>query len=472
MKSLQLLALCSALSITLAGCGGSSSGNNELADTSQSTVIDSTTSTETETHNDNSTPPVDNETSTDNTQPTDSESGADDTVIEAGIYRIVDTNQSTCFNSATGATTPCTSSGYDADYSGSQPDYTLSDSKLSVTDNVTGLVWTQSSDLNNDGSLNYSDKRWQSDAISYCANLNLDGISDWRLPSIKESYSLILFNGKDASSYQGTDTSTLTPFIDPVFDWAFGDLTTAEGIAAGDRIIDGQYASTTSYVSTTMNNDATMFGVNYVDGRVKGYPKTFKKFYVRCVSGNELYGINNFINNGDETISDLATGLMWQQSDTTSSNWGDAVAQCESAASGSHTDWRLPNVKELQSLVDYSKSPDTDSDAAINSVFQSTAFLNEEGITDWGYYWSSTTHMDNAGDGSNAAYVSFGRALGYMNGQILDVHGAGSQRSNDKLNVATEPGAKSATSNGTFYYKGPQGDILRMANMVRCVRDI
>jgi hypothetical protein len=80
--------------------------------------------------------------------------------------------------------------------------------------------------------------------------------------------------------------------------------------------------------------------------------------------------------------------------------------------------------------------------------------------------------MDNAGDGSNAAYVSFGRALGYMNGQILDVHGAGSQRSNDKLNVATEPGAKSATSNGTFYYKGPQGDILRMANMVRCVRDI
>ena len=60
-----------------------------------------------------------------------------------------------------------------------------------------------------------------------------------------------------------------------------------------------------------------------------------------------------------------------------------------------------------------------------------------------------------------------------MNSTILDVHGAGSQRSNDKLNVSTEPGAGSAIdANNAFYYKGPQGDILRIENLIRCVRDL
>ncbi len=109
----------------------------------------------------------------------------------------------------------------------------------------------------------------------------------------------------------------------------------------------------------------------------------------------------------------------------------------------------------------------------IDPLFNSTSFNNEENILDWGYYRASSTHVDNDGDGSNATYVSFGRALGYMNNTILDVHGAGSQRSNDKVNVATEPGANSATdANGSFYYKGQQGDILRANNRVRCVRDI
>ena len=59
-----------------------------------------------------------------------------------------------------------------------------------------------------------------------------------------------------------------------------------------------------------------------------------------------------------------------------------------------------------------------------------------------------------------------------MNGNVLDVHGAGSQRSDDKVDVASEPGAQSATGvNGTFYYKGPQGDILRNDSKIRCVRD-
>ncbi len=383
-------------------------------------------------------------------------------------YPIVDTNQNTCYSSSTGQAEPCAGSGYDADFSGNQPSYTLSSDGSAVFDNVTGLIWQQSSDINGDGVLDYDDKLFQSEAVTHCEELNIAGRDDWRLPSVKEAYSLILFSGKDASNYQGTDTSTLVPFIDSAFDWAFGDLN-----SGSDRIIDGQYASTTLYVSTTMHGDPTMFGVNYVDGRIKGYPTDTKEYYVRCVAGNTDYGTNEFVDNNDQTVSDNATGLMWQQNDAESSNWEDAVQQCQSATTANFNDWRLPNAKELQSIVDYSVSPDTHKQAAINGIFNSTSIENEEASTDWGYYWSSTTHVDNSDDGSNAAYVSFGRALGYMQGTILDVHGAGSQRSNDKLNVASEKGAASATGvNGLFYYKGPQGDILRNNNKTRCVRDL
>lgn len=402
-----------------------------------------------------------------------SESAATANSSTASGYKIVDTNQTDCYSSSTGLVTPCSGQGHDGDYAGNQPSYTVSSDGLTVTDNVTDLIWQQSSDLNNDGAVNYADKLEQSEAVTYCDDLSLAGRQDWRLPNIKEAYSLISFSGKDPSSYVGSDTSSLVPFIDSTFDWAFGDTTTADGINAGDRIIDAQYASSTLYQSTTMNGDPTMFGVNYVDGRIKGYPTHIKEFYVRCVTGNTEYGVNAFVDNGDETVSDNATGLMWQQNDSESTNWDDAISQCETATTASHSDWRLPNAKELQSILDYTRTPDTDGEAAIDPIFNATSFANEESITDWGFYWSSTTHVDNDGDGSNAVYMSFGRALGYMSGNILDVHGAGAQRSNDKLDVSTEPGAQSATgSNGTFYYKGPQGDILRASNKVRCVRNI
>ena len=215
------------------------------------------------------------------------------------------------------------------------------------------------------------------------------------------------------------------------------------------------------------------FGGNYVDGRIKGYPRDTKEFYVRCVAGNTLYGVNNFTDNNDNTISDNATGLMWQKDDSNSVDWDGAVNTCETATTSTHSDWRLPNIKELHSIVDYSKSPDTNANPAISDIFNSTFFANEENITDWGYYWSSTTHMDTNGNGANAAYISFGRALGFIFDMVLDVHGAGAQRSNDKLDVSTKPGAQSTSlNNSIFYYKGPQGDILRINNKVRCVRNL
>jgi len=162
---------------------------------------------------------------------------------------------------------------------------------------------------------------------------------------------------------------------------------------------------------------------------------------------------------------------MWQQEDYQSSSWQDAINYCEDATTGTHNDWRLPNVKELQSIVDYSRSPAATNSAAIDPIFSSSSFVNEGGNEDWGSYWSSTTHVTYSGHGTSAAYVSFGESLGYFSGIVQDVHGAGAQRSDNKVLPSNVGGASSLDLGyGIFYYHGPQGDILRNDNYVRCVR--
>jgi hypothetical protein len=81
-------------------------------------------------------------------------------------------------------------------------------------------------------------------------------------------------------------------------------------------------------------------------------------------------------------------------------------------------------------------------------------------VEDYPFYWSSTTHAHFLG-GSSAAYVSFGRGLGYMDWSWMDVHGAGAQRSDPK---AGDP-ADYPTGHG------PQGDAIRIYNFARVVRD-
>ncbi len=385
----------------------------------------------------------------------------------ANSYPIVDTNQTVFYNNSTTIAAPSEGGaffGQDAHYVGNPPSYTLSGDGLTVLDWVTGLTWQRSPDHNGDGAIDSTDKLSWPNALDYPATLNAEnfgGYNDWRLPTIKELYSLIIFSGSDPSGVEGDDTSGLVPFIDTdYFDFAYGDT------AAGERIIDSQYWSSNAYVWTTMNGDHTVFGVNFADGRIKGYGTslhgTDKTAFVIFVRGAPEYGINSLADNGDGTIIDRATGLMWMQNDSgIGLNWQDALAHAEETSFADHDDWRLPNVKELQSLVDYTRSPDTSGSAAIDPLFNATSFVNEAGETDYPCLWSGTTHANSNGMGTGGAYVAFGRAMGNMNGTWLDVHGAGAQRSDPK---SGDP-AEYPTGHG------PQGDAIRIYNHVRLVRN-
>ncbi len=389
---------------------------------------------------------------------------------EISGYPIVDTGQPECFNDTSVVACPSPGEafyGQDSQHAGNSPSFTLSEDGLTVHDNLTGLTWQQSTNTDGDSDIDADDKFTWSAAQNYPTTLNsqnFGGYHDWRLPTIKELYSLIDFSGTDPSGYEGSDTSGLIPFIDTnYFAFAYGDT------AAGERIIDSQYASSTLYVSTA--REQLLFGVNFADGRIKGYGLTImgsdKTFFVICVRGNANYGKNDFVNNGDGTISDRATELMWTQADSgTGKNWQEAlawVAMQNAAGYLGHTDWRLPNTKELQSIVDYTRSPDTTSSAAISTLFNVTAITNEAGQADYPCYWSSTTHENwTSSPGNAAAYVAFGRAMGYMNSTWVDVHGAGAQRSDPK---AGDP-ADYPTG------RGPQGDAIRIYNYVRLVRDM
>ena len=228
-------------------------------------------------------------------------------------------------------------------------------------------------------------------------------------------------------------------------------------------MIDSQYASSNLYVAGDL-----LFGVNFADGRIKGYGLTIfgsdKTFLVCCCRGNTDYGKNQFVDNGDGTITDHATGLVWQQGDSGSGmDWEDALSYAENLALAGRRDWRLPNVKELQGILDYTRSPDTSSSAAIDPLFTCTPISNMNGDTDYAFYWSGTTHLGFDGNGGRACYVSFGRGMGtYDEGvTIEDVHGAGCQRSDPKTG---DPADYPNSGNG------PQGDVSRVFNHVRCVR--
>jgi hypothetical protein len=371
-------------------------------------------------------------------------------------YPIVDTGQAVCFDNNRQIVPPAFGQpfyGQDAQYYGNQPAY-HDNGDGTITDLVTGLMWVKARGA----------KVTFAEARAGAARCHVGGYTDWRMPTIKELYSLMIFTG-----YSRRTAEESRPYIDNrYFEFTYGDT------VHGERLIDCQDWTSTQYLGTTMNGNATVFGVNFADGRIKGYPRNNgisgpHRLYVRYVRGNPTYGKNDFYDNGDGTISDRATGLMWEQTDSgIGMDWAAALAWVQARNTEKYlgyTDWRLPNAKELHSIVDYTHAPSVTHSPAIDPIFQTTQLANGE----FPYYWTSTTHQDGPPERQavEAVYIAFGRALGWMalppNFQLrlLDVHGAGAQRSDPKA------GNPEAYPHG----RGPQGDDIRINNFVRCVRD-
>ena len=373
-----------------------------------------------------------------------------DSQINIYTFNIPDTGQSEFYSNDSKIDKPTETQDYfgqDASYLINQMSFT-DNNDGTITDNVTGLMWQKDMDS----------KMTYKDAVNYANKSNLGGYDDWRIPTIKELFSLINFTG-----ISGGETAIKLYIDTNYFTQPLGDT------SIGEREIDAQTWSKTIYVSTTMNNDPTIFGVNFIDGRIKGYPmnnprtKEDSKGYFRLVRGNPLYGINDFTNNGDGTITDNATGLMWQiKDDGKTRNWKDSLEYANNLTLAGYDDWRLPTAKELQSIVDYTRSPDTTNSPAIDEMFTLTKITDPNGDINYGYYWTSTSHLDGNNIYNSASYVSFGEALGKMNGKVMDVHGAGALRSDPK----------SGNENDYPDYFGPQGDLRMVYNFVLCVRNV
>lgn len=413
-------------------------------------------------------------------------------------YTINPTGQIKCYNAAGDEIQTPTEGdklyGQDANYDSGINFQFIDNGDGTITDPVSGLMWQQTPPAEG--------MSW-ADAKEYCENLEYGGYSDWRLPTLKELFSI-------------SDFSQGWPYLDQEY---FN--------LSSERISkDEQYWADNKYVGETVEGrDDAAFGVNHVTGHIKAYPSGSNMRarmgaergdsngeqrrpprmmgenredslpprmnaennqqmppprgqrdemaqrpeqgnrvpmgnnpmakQVRAVRG-EIYGENNFIDNGDGTISDLATGLMWSKDDNGKGiEWVNALPYAQEATLAGYTDWRLPNVKELQSIVDYSRAPSSKGVvAAIDPIFNCTLFINEVGDDDYGYYWSNTSACFRKGTPFCFAwYVAFGRAV---NNRGADFHGAGAVRFDAKCDDETVV----------------EGGEERYFNFVRLVRNI
>jgi len=158
-----------------------------------------------------------------------------DSLRAAPNYTVVDTGQTKCYDNRNEISPPKPGQpfyGQDAQFHHHPSSYTLGEDGRTVHDNITGLTWQRSPDTDGDGVLTRHDKLSLSQAQAVPAKLNaakFGGFDDWRLPTIKELYSLFDARGTDPSGPGGNDTSSLTPFINTkYFQFAYGDTRTGD----------------------------------------------------------------------------------------------------------------------------------------------------------------------------------------------------------------------------------------------------
>lgn len=251
------------------------------------------------------------------------------------MLRLPDTGQNTSYT---------ITFGEDADYNINTPFYILNGNGT-VTDTVTTLMWQQT-----DGG-----EMTIENAQIYCDTISVGAYTDWRLPNCHELFSILNHDRANPAIDTNYFTKTLAAY------W---------------------------WSSDRQANDSNKVWVTNKGGGVGNHPKTetlsaggLKRFHVRAVRDVTSPALlpNHFTDNGNGTTTDLLTDLIWQQIPYSDSiTWEQALTLADTLTFSGYSDWRLPNIKELQSINDESLI-----NPSINQTFFSGVNVN--------HYWSSTS---------------------------------------------------------------------------------
>ena len=194
---------------------------------------------------------------------------------------------------------------------------------------------------------------WQ-DAKDYCDTLVYADYDDWRLPTPKE---LLTF-----TDYSRSDPAANTDYF---YYRAYSRSFWTSKLLASDS----NKAFYQSNNSTTIISD----GIQYT-------------YYVRCVRGNELPNalFTTETVGGDEIVKDRTTGLIWQKTSVSSIQWQQALEYCENLTYAGFDDWKLPNINELLSLVNYDLyNPVSDFPGMTSENFWSSSTKSNYDYTAW-----------------------------------------------------------------------------------------
>ncbi len=265
--------------------------------------------------------------------------------LHAADFILPDTGQTKCYDD-TDEMSSCPKPGepfygQDGNYVGLQPAL-HNNGNGAITDLITGLMWQQADD---------GQERTWDESKAYCETLTLGNYLDWRLPDAHELESIVNAG-----------------YNDPAIDADEFDCISADYWSSDSRAPNGSGA----------------WNVDFWEGYVSTLNKTIPNNYVRCVRFDSSHSTNaniratfqntpnsrsvvsRYVDNNDGTILDTQTELMWQQADDAATySWQQALHHCENLIIGVHSDWRLPNKRELHSIVDFSKD-----DPAVDPVFE------------------------------------------------------------------------------------------------------
>ncbi len=255
-----------------------------------------------------------------------------------GATPVSPTGQRACY--ADGYVMPCSDQAGEAtcgalDYCGQDAEYPDPPRALRIVsvgndevviDSLTRLWW-QRNDIGEDLS-------WQG-AVGYCLNLYHAGYSDWYLPLPRHWITVLDF---------GLNRAGIDPNIFPQGGGFWTSQSVAEPVAWADDLAwmlssDGDFGWSHDYNSSINARCVRNWTPNSEYG------------------GDARYRLASFP--PDWIVDDLLTGLAWNKAADSSANgltWIEALSYCESSNAGGFDDWRLPNVKELLSIVDFSRA--------------------------------------------------------------------------------------------------------------------